>query len=204
MMSTQSPVQMSYGYSSFVGQKMGVNTLSRIGDDSTVVTERTKQSTDQTNWRLSNFHLPSPNPVERVAVDEVMMTSKDGYGPGGRVIDTESDLKITSVQIRPNVPMRHQPRPITTVPYMGAGRGNPFVESLLHKSEHIRDKKSESTVTDSFFRQQYTPMIPHLSRNIQNPENYIEALNDPGWVRGGASSRNLVRDRLCEQDSFRQ
>ena len=85
---------------------------------------------------------------------------------------------------------------------MGGGRGNPFIESLLQKSEHIRDKKSCGTVTDSFFRQQYTPMIPHLARNIQNPSHYIEALNDPGWVRGGAMSRNLVSDRLCENDRF--
>ena len=202
MSTHQYPTPMKHGYGEFTGQKMNVYTLGRLHDDGVAVRDRTRQSTDEANWRLTNFHLRAPHPVERVAVGEVLMTSQDGYGPGGRVIDTESELKIAAVQTHPNVPIHPQSRPIKTVPYMGGGRGNPFIESLLQKSEHIRDKKSCATVTDSFFRQQYTPMIPHLARNIQNPSHYLGALNDPGWVRGGAMSRNVVRDRLCEQDSF--
>lgn len=198
------PTPMKDGVSAFTGQPMNLHNLGRLHDDGVAIRDRVRQSTDIASWRTSNFHLQTPRPVEHVALDEVMMLSKDGFGPGGRVIDTESDLKISSVQTKPNVPIHPQSRPIKTVPYMGKGRGNPYIESLLQKSEHIRDKKSCATVTDSFFRQQYTPMIPHLARNIQNPRHYIESLNDPGWVRGGAMSRNMVRDRLCEKDSFQQ
>lgn len=197
------PTPLQNGAGAF-STKMNIYNLGRLHDDQISIHDRTRQSTDECSWRLTNYHLSNPRPVEQIATDEVAVLSRDGYGVGGRVIDTESELKIAAVQTHPNVPLHPQSRPIKTVPYMGGGRGNPYVESLLQKSEYIRDKKSCGTVTESFFTHQYTPMIPQLSRNIQDPTHYIEALNDPGWVRGGAMSRNIVRDRLCEKDSFAQ
>ncbi len=137
---------MKDGYGEFTGQKMNLYTLGRLHDDAIAVRDRTRQSTDEGAWRLTNFHLQNPRAVERVAASEIQVTSQDGYGPGGRVVDTESDLKISSIQTHPNVPIHPQSRPIKTVPYMGGGRGNPYIESLLQKSEHIRDKKSCATV----------------------------------------------------------
>lgn len=182
---------------------MNLHYTSRLHDDRVSVHDRTRQSTESGEYYLRSFYLPNPTPVEQVATQELTMISRDGYGVGGRVIDSESDLKIGMTQTHPKCPIHPQSRPIKTVPYMGSGRGNPYIESLLQKSEQIRDRKSVATVTDSFFRNQYTPMIPTLARNIQDPSHYIEALNDPGWVRGGVISRNLVRDRLCEQETTR-
>lgn len=185
------------------GNTMNLHNLDRLHDDRVSVHDRTRQSRSHGEYQLRNFYLSNPAPVQNVATNELTVMSRDGYGVGGRVIDQESDLKIGATQTHPKCPIHPQSRPIKTVPYMGGGRGNPYVESLLQKSEHIRDRKSVSTVTDSFFRNQYTPMIPQLARTIQDPTHYIEALNDPAWVRGGVISRNLVRDRLCEQDSFK-
>lgn len=195
------PTPLAGGIGSF-RSPLNLYNLGRLHDDKISVNDRTRQSVDVGAWRMMNFRLENPRPVEEVATQEVLVMSQDGYGVGGRVIDTESELKIAAVQTHPNVPIHPQSRPIATVPYMGGGRGNPYVESLLQKAEYIRDKKSCGTVTESFFESQYTPMIPQLARNIQKPEHYIEALNDPGWIRGGAMSRNLVRDRLCEKDSY--
>lgn len=183
---------------------MNLYNLDRLHDDRVSVNDRTRQSLSQGEYQMRSFYLPNPTSIERVATNELTMLPRDGYGVGGRVIDAESDLKIGATQTHPNVPIHPQSRPIKTVPYMGGGRGNPYVESLLQKSEHIRDKKSVSTVSDTFFRNQFTPMIPQLSRTIQDPVHYIESLNDPAWVRGGVISRNLVRDRLCEQEGARK
>jgi hypothetical protein len=182
---------------------MNLNNLGRLYDDSISVNDRTLQSLIESKYRMTNFHLHDPTPVTMLATQEVNVISQDGYGVGARGIDVESDLKIGATQTHPNCPIRAQPRPIKTVPYMGSGRGNPYVESLLQKSETIRDRKSIGTVTDSFFENQFTPMIPQLARNIQDPRHYIEALNDPAWVRGGSITRNVVRDRLCEMEGGR-
>jgi len=184
-----------------MNNSMNLHNLGRLHDDSVSVHDRTRQSVRHGEYQIRSFYLPSPAPIENVAMNELTMIPRDGYGVGSRVIDSESELKIGATQTHPNCPIHPQSRPIKTVPYMGSGRGNPYVESLLQKSEQIRDRKSVSTVTDSFFRNQFTPMIPQLSRTIQDPVHYIEALNDPAWVRGGVISRNLVRDRLCEQDT---
>ena len=41
----------------------------------------------------------------------------------------------------------------------------------------------------------FTPLVPSLSRTIQNPKNLIiEEANDK-YVRGGVASRQLIRDK---------
>lgn len=179
---------------------MGLHHLGRLHDDNSAVLDRTRQSLEQGNWRLQNYYHSSPRGVINVATQEVTMIPTDGYGVNRNVIDYESELKIGAIQTKPNVPIHPQSRPIATIPFMGRGRGNPYTESLLIKSEAIRDKKSAGTITDAFFENQFTPMIPFLEENIQNPVHYIEALNDPTWVRGGAMSRNIVRDQLCSEN----
>lgn len=183
---------------------MNLHNLDRLHDERVSVVDRTRQSLGQGEYHVRNFYLPNPEPIQSVAANELTMIPRDGYGVGGRTIDAETSLKIGATQTRSSVPIHPQSRPIKTVPYMGGGRGNPYVESLLQKSEHIRDRKSVSTIMDSHFHNQFTPMIPQLARSIQDPHHYIEALNDPAWVRGGVISRNLVRDRLGEQENFRQ
>jgi hypothetical protein len=182
-------------------KNMRLHNLGRLHDDNSAVLDRTRQSMGQGEWYLQNYHHSSSRGVMSVATQEVTVIPTDGYGVNRNVIDRESELKIGAVQTKPNVPIHPQSRPIVTVPYMGRGRGNPYTESLLIKSEAIRDKKSAATVTDSFFENQFIPMIPHLQENIQNPVHYVEELNDPSWVRGGAMSRNIVRDQLCHENA---
>jgi hypothetical protein len=80
---------------------------------------------------------------------------------------------------------------------MAGGRGNQDVESFLLHSEQVRMGKECGTVTEQFFDQQYTPMIPLLSKNVQNPNNLVEEVASPGWVRGGLPSRSYLRDVNC-------
>jgi hypothetical protein len=80
---------------------------------------------------------------------------------------------------------------------MGGGRGNPDVESLLLHSEQIRLSKECGTVTEQQFDGVYTPMIPNLKENIQNPNNLITEDASPGWIRGGLPSRAYIRDVNC-------
>ena len=56
---------------------------------------------------------------------------------------------------------------------MGTGRGNADVESLLLRSEQVRQGKECGTVTEETFEGQYTPLIPVVKDNIQNPKNLV-------------------------------
>jgi hypothetical protein len=80
---------------------------------------------------------------------------------------------------------------------MAGGRGNPNVESLLQHSEQVRMGKECGTVTEEFFTQQYTPMIPILRENVQNPRNLVEEVAASGWIHGGIPTRSYLRDVNC-------
>jgi hypothetical protein len=80
---------------------------------------------------------------------------------------------------------------------MGGGRGNPEVETYLQHSEMVRQGKECGTVTEQEFTQQYTPLIPLVQNNIQNPKNLIPEVASPGWIHGGLPSRNYIRDVNC-------
>jgi hypothetical protein len=40
----------------------------------------------------------------------------------------------------------------------------------------------------------FTPMLESIAQTIQNPQHIIPEDAKDGWVRGGMSSRNMVRD----------
>jgi hypothetical protein len=86
-----------------------------------------------------------------------------------------------------------QSRPFATVPYMGRGRGQPDIESGLIYSDWARIERPCGTVTETFFSNQFTPLVPHLSAHIQNPRNLVEEVAASGWVRGGIPCRQYVR-----------
>jgi hypothetical protein len=41
--------------------------------------------------------------------------------------------------------------------------------------------------------QQYTPLIDHLSYNVQNEKHIVQEVFN-GWRRGGSNSRNIITD----------
>jgi hypothetical protein len=77
---------------------------------------------------------------------------------------------------------------------MGNGRGNADVESMLLHSQQVRVGKECGTVTEQSFDGVFTPMVPSLERNIQNPNNLIPEVAAEGWIRGGLPSRLYNRD----------
>ena len=178
-----------------------IHNLDRTGDEMCAIRSKTEQSLAAGDYYTSNYHHYNPHGVLGAAYQEPTVMPWDGYGVGGRTIESDSKLRILQTQTRVAAPMHPQGRPIKTVPYMGGGRGNPFMESLLQQSEMVRDRKSTATVSDVFYQQHFTPMIPLLRKNIQDPHHYVEEINDPTWVRGGAMSRNIVRDQLCMNEN---
>jgi len=61
----------------------------------------------------------------------------------------------------------------------------------------VRMGKECGTVTETFFTQQYEPLIPILKANIQKPSNLITEVAASGWVRPGIPTRSYLRDVNC-------
>jgi len=71
------------------------------------------------------------------------------------------------------------------------------VESGLIYADFGRIDRPCGTVTETFFSTQFTPLIPHLQRHIQNPANLVTEVAARGWIRGGIPSRQFIRDINC-------
>ena len=107
------------------------------------------------------------------------------------MLRNETSFKSNRCQIRA------QARPFLTVPYMGGGRGNSDVESNLLHGEQVKVMKECGSVTENEFTGQWTPLVPSLAENIQNPKNLIPEMASAGWMRSGIPSRSYMRDINC-------
>ena len=78
---------------------------------------------------------------------------------------------------------------------MGKGYLKVDEDSELKFAEDTKVKRSSNTLSGITIPQQYTPLIDHLSFNVQNVDHIIQESVDPSWVRSGAASRLIIRDQ---------
>ena len=177
-------------------QQMQINRLSKTKDDVCGIEQYYKQSVSAGAYYTTNL-VPDAREVNPMAVQELVMYAREGFGANNKQIDSESVLKNQPEFNNNRCNIRAQARPFMSVPYMGGGRGNPDVESLLLHSEQVRQGKECGTVTEQQFDGVFTPLIQTVKDNIQKPENLISEIASPGWIRGGMPSRSYVRDVNC-------
>jgi hypothetical protein len=171
-----------------------VNQFTRVHDDRCGIDSSYRQSVGPGFWALTNL-VPDPSMTVPQALDNPTVIAKEGYGLLAKNIDTDSILRNHAVQENSQrCPIHPQSRPFLTVPYMGKGRGEPVLEARLQQSEFVRTGKDCMTVTDKPFTNQFTPLQPHVEKNIQNPVHLIPEVAAAGWVHGGIPSRQYVRD----------
>ena len=171
-----------------------VNQFTRVHDDRCGIDSSYRQSVGPGFWALTNL-VPDPSRTVPQALDNPTVIAKEGYGLLAKNIDTDSILRNHAVQENSQrCPIHPQSRPFLTVPYMGKGRGEPVLEAKLQQSEFVRTGKDCMTVTDKPFTNQFTPLQPHVEKNIQNPVHLIPEVAAAGWVHGGIPSRQYVRD----------
>jgi hypothetical protein len=171
-----------------------VNQFTRVHDDRCGIDSSYRQSVGPGFWALTNL-VPDPLSTVPQALDNPTVIAKEGYGLLAKNIDTDSILRNHAVQENSQrCPIHPQSRPFLTVPYMGRGRGEPVLEARLQQSEFVRTGKDCMTVTDKPFTNQFTPLQPHVEKNIQNPVHLIPEVAAAGWIHGGIPSRQYVRD----------
>jgi hypothetical protein len=173
-----------------------LNRLTHTNDDSCGIEQYYKQSVGPGAYTTTNL-VPDAREVNPMAAKELLVYAREGFGANNRQIDSESVLKNQPEFNNQRCNIRAQARPFLGVPYMGGGRGNAEVETLLLHSEQVRMGKECGTVTEQFFSQQYTPMIPILRENVQKPSNLIPEVAASGWIHGGIPTRSYLRDVNC-------
>ena len=138
-------------------------------------------------------------PIE-FATNQPSIFYNGGYGnycgAGGCNIDSDSKLKIGSIQTNPKCRISLYQRPFATVPFLGRGPPRPVIESRIQQGAYNAETKSCKTVTEKSFQDYVeTPLVPTLQATIQNPANLVEGVAANGWIRGGLPSREISRDR---------
>ena len=165
-------------------------------DDPCYIDIRTKQSVGPGNYKVTNLYdcdTMIANTIEN-ATNNPMVYFKNGYDVGASVIDSSSGMRIGLTKRHPKCPQQLFSRPYLTVPYAGRGPGNIDLETQLQPGEDTSVQRSCNTLSGVTIDNYFTPLIDHLEANIQNPNHIIPEYVDPGWIRGGAPSRLVIRD----------
>jgi hypothetical protein len=173
-----------------------VNRSTHTKDDNSGIEQYYRQSLTAGKYYTTNL-VPDAREVNPLAIDNVVVYPREGFGLNNKSIDADSVLRNQPEFKNNRCNVRAQARPFLTVPFMGGGRGNADVESILLHSEQVRQGKEAGTVTEKSFDQVFVPLIPSVKDNIQNPKNLVTEVADPGWVRGGLPSRSYIRDVNC-------
>uniref|UniRef100_A0A6C0BAM1 Uncharacterized protein n=1 Tax=viral metagenome TaxID=1070528 RepID=A0A6C0BAM1_9ZZZZ len=173
-----------------------INRSTHTKDDNCGISQYYQQSIQNGKYYTTNL-VPDAREVNPLAVNNLVVYPREGFGFNNQAIDADSVLRNQPEFKNNRCNIRPQARPFLTVPFMGGGRGNPDVESLLLHSEMVRTGKECGTVTEMQFDGVFTPLIASVKNNIQDPKNLVTEVAAPGWVRGGIPSRSYIRDVNC-------
>jgi hypothetical protein len=176
--------------------EFNINEFTRVRDDSCEVAQ-IRDSAGPGKYQVTNL-VPKQAAAAKIEYPNPTLLGKEGFGFNNMAIDQDSRLRNEVQQAgRQKCPLHLQSRPFATVPYMGNGRGNSDVESSLIYAEFARIERPCGTVTETFFDNNFTPLVPHLAAHIQNPANLVPEVAANGWIRSGIPSRQFVRDMNC-------
>jgi hypothetical protein len=173
------------------------NNMGRIGNDMTDQTQRNMYNTRLANHTLSNYFSQnvSDGHIQFATNQPTLMVSGTvlGAGVNSAVVDDESVLNLKKVDERHFEKLQLFERPFLTVPYLGKGSCDPILESQLQQGELVSDKKSVSTIMEKSFAQYALyPTDSKMEERVKNPVYTVEEAALNGWIRGGASTREMT------------
>lgn len=179
---------------------MCFNTLSRtaIRDDKCNQDFDTIMSIAPGAYNLENFHSCTAGSPAIRSVQLSQPTMNINYGPGiigerGSLVDNDSLQKFSELTNK-NVINTLNERPYLTVPYMGRGIGDSNMEPVLRNGEDTFQHKPCNSLAGVTIDNFFTPMVPNLRREVQDPKHIIPEDSMKCWVRGGLPSRQIVKN----------
>ena len=172
--------------------------LTGLNDDSCSISEKEVQNNNFGNYSVQSYFLQNcgmQKPINfATSQPNVFYNGSHTVGLGGCNVDSDSNLRIGTIQTNPKCRISLQQRPFATVPFLGRGPSRPLEESKLQQGGFSGDKKSCKNLTEKTLRVNQD-LVPSLKASIQNPANLCEGIAADGWIRGGLPSRELSRDK---------
>lgn len=132
---------------------------------------------------------------------------KGWIGEKGCLVDTDSQLRENKDRLT-NQKYIHQltERPHLTTGNLVRGYHNVDVESIIQNGIDTHSDMPCNNLSGVFIGNQYTPMIPKLQEEVQNPVHIIPEDSMDSWVRGGLPTRQMQRNqdylRRCQEKTY--
>jgi hypothetical protein len=178
------------------------DSMSRIGNDSVSVDQRSIQNMNNTNHQMENFYPACPmNKAIDFALAQPNVFYKGAHEGGikGCTIEQNNELKYTHIS-RPACKLTLNARPFLTVPYLGRGLGDTDKEFMLRTGQNDLNKKTiNNTMEMNFSEHQNYPLIESMQNYVSNSAYTIEDDAMNGWIRGGMSAREFARNQDNKQ-----
>jgi len=142
-----------------------------------------------------------------VQLSQVMINFQGGHGwmgEKGCLIDTDSKLRESSEKLT-NQRYIHQlvERPHLTTGDYSKGYFDVDVESVIKPGNFASDDRTCNSLSGVTIGNYFTPMIPKLQDEVQNPVHIIPENSMKTWVRGGLPTRQMQRNadymRRCQE-----
>ena len=132
---------------------------------------------------------------------------KGWIGEKGCLVDVDSKLREDKDKITDKRYIRQLiERPHLTTPNLVKGYFDVDVESVIRPGNFASDDKACNSLSGVTIGNYFTPMIPKLQDEVQNPLHIIPEDSMQSWVRGGLPSRQMQRNkdylRRCQEKTY--
>jgi hypothetical protein len=177
-----------------LNQKFVIDEQTNLHDDACHNNGRNLQSDSVNDYMLSNYASCDCDikNVIKTSTDNRGLIIKDGYGISECNIDSDTGIRIGTVNRNHKVDQQLFPRPFATTPFIQKGEPKPDLESrLLSSLQTLRHKQMQNVSVENNV---FTPMISNLAETVQDPIHIIQENVSVSWLRGGIPSRQSVKD----------
>ena len=132
---------------------------------------------------------------------------KGWIGEKGCLVDVDSKLREDKDQLTDKRYIRQLiERPHLTTANLVKGYYDVDVESVIRPGNSASDDKACNSLSGVTIGNYFTPMIPKLQDEVQNPVHIIPEDSMQSWVRGGLPSRQMQRNkdylRRCQEKTY--
>lgn len=132
---------------------------------------------------------------------------KGWMGEKGCLVDVDSKLREDKEKLTDKRHIRQLiERPHLTTANLVKGYYDVDVESVIRPGNSANDDKACNSLSGVTIGNYFTPMIPKLQDEVQNPVHIIPEDSMQSWVRGGLPSRQMQRNkdylRRCQEKTY--
>lgn len=166
----------------------------RIGADRADVSQQNIQNMMFADHTLTHYYVPTTDPSRITFASEAGLMSSGhalGNGLGATEVDLETELYWGTKLPKDAGKLNLNPRTYVTVPYLGRGSFDTDTYNRLQRGEALLDKRTGRAANSmAALRQPADCPVPLLHRPREQIDE--DALDLPGWLRGGVPTRAVT------------